>query len=104
MDRKELIKSRQTQVVQATKSEALERTERTAMRDSQLELEGQLQKRFKKAVGTDRLDLAESLIGQANLLAQRWTGTSVTRALTMALQIKSEIVGYRPCPSFSPRS
>ena len=43
------------------------------MRDSQLELEGQLQKRFKKAVGTDRLDLAESLIGQANLLAQRWT-------------------------------
>jgi hypothetical protein len=91
MDRKELITSRQTQVVQATKSEALERTEGTAMRDSQLELEERLQKRFKKAVGTDRLDLAESLIGQANLLAQRWTGTSVTRALTMALQILEEI-------------
>jgi hypothetical protein len=91
MDRKELVKSRQTPVVQATKSEALERTEGTAMRDSQLELEERLQKRFKKAVGTDRLDLAESLIGQANLLAQRWTGTSVTQALTMALQILEEI-------------
>jgi hypothetical protein len=91
MDRKELIKSRQTQVVQATKSEALERTEGTAMRDCQLKLEERLQKRFMKAAGTDRLDLAESLIGQANLLVQRWTGTSVTRALTVALQILEEI-------------
>jgi hypothetical protein len=48
MDRKELTKNRQTQVVQArqtqavkaTKSEVLERTKGTAMRDSQLEIKG----------------------------------------------------------------
>ena len=91
MSNKELAIIKQEQFVQPTESESVECTQVTTSLNRRIELEGEVQNRFKTAAGTDRLELAESLVGQANLLAQRWTGVPVTLALTMALQILEEI-------------